>query len=124
MYDRIFFTNVIRLLREREMKVSELHHLSGVSNSFLSDLTKGIGNPSLKVMQAIAEAFNVPLPLLLENVEAQIWKQYYNKEVERIIPELPKGYEYVGAILPSEKAYRVKVWDKEARESVKKLRTQ
>lgn len=122
MYIRIFFTNVIRLLREREMTISELHHLSGVSISFLSDLTKGKGNPSLKVMQQIAEAFNLPLPLLLENVEKQVWQEYYEKEMERIIPELPSGYEYVGAILSSEKAFRVKKWDKETREHLKRMR--
>ncbi len=123
MYDRIFFTNVIRILNERDMKVSELHRLSAVSVSFLSDLTKGKGNPSIKVMQQIAEALNVPLPLLLENVESQIWNDYYDKEVKRVIPELPQGFEYVGAILPSEKAFRVAKWDKETREHLKKLRS-
>lgn len=122
MYDKIFFTNVIKLLEERDMKVNELHQLSGVSNSFLGDLTKGQGNPSIKTMQSIAEAFQVPLPMMIENVESQVWTQYYQGKVEQTIPELPKGYEYVGAILPEEKAYRVKLWDKEARKQVKKLR--
>ena len=123
MYDKIFFTNVIRLLDERDMNVNELHQLSGVSNSFLGDLTKGQGNPSIKTMQSIAEAFQVPLPMMIENVESQVWTQYYQGKIEQTIPELPKGYEYVGAILPEEKAYRVKLWDKEARKQVKKLRS-
>ena len=123
MYDKIFFTNVIRLLDDRNMNVNELHQLSGVSNSFLGDLTKGQGNPSIKIMQAIAEAFQVPLPMMIENVESQLWKQYYNGEIEAVIPQLPKGFEYVGAILPEEKAYRVKLWDKDARKQVKKLRS-
>jgi len=65
-YNCIFVTNVSRLLAEREMTKKDLATLSGVSPSFLSDLLAGKGNPSLQVMEAIAEALEVPLPLLLE----------------------------------------------------------
>ena len=69
MYNYIFFTNVLRLLDERHMTKKELSDRSGVSISFLSDLTTGKANPSLKVMQDIAKALDAPLPLLLESTD-------------------------------------------------------
>ena len=69
MYNYIFFTNVLRLLDERQMTKKELSERSGVSISFLSDLTTGKANPSLKVMQDIAKALDAPLPLLIESTD-------------------------------------------------------
>ena len=69
LYNYIFFTNVLRLLDERHMTKKELSDRSGVSISFLSDLTTGKANPSLKVMQDIAKALDAPLPLLLESTD-------------------------------------------------------
>lgn len=122
MHDRIFLTNVLRLLDERKMTKTELHELSGVSASFLSDLTKGKGNPSLKIMASIAEALQVPLPLMLEHVESEVWTDFYHGVQEKTIPDLPSGYEYVGAILPSHKAFQVKKWDIETREQIKNIK--
>ena len=67
MYKFIFYTNVVRLLDERDMTKTDLAKRSGVSISFLSDLTTGKANPSLKVMAAIAAALETPLPVLLES---------------------------------------------------------
>ncbi|MBE3780532.1 helix-turn-helix domain-containing protein, partial [Vibrio parahaemolyticus] len=69
MYNYIFFTNVLKILDERHMTKSELAERSGVSISFLSDLTTGNANPSLKVLEAIASALETPLPLLLESTD-------------------------------------------------------
>jgi len=69
VYKYIFFTNVLRILDERGMTKNELSERSGVSISFLSDLTTGKANPSLKVMEAIASALETPLPLLLESTD-------------------------------------------------------
>lgn len=69
MYKYIFFTNVLRILDERGMTKNELSERSGVSISFLSDLTTGKANPSLKVMEAIANALETSLPLLLESTD-------------------------------------------------------
>ena len=66
MYNQILFTNVLRLLEEMGMTKNELAQKSGISVSFLSDLTNGKANPSLKIMEAIAEALETPLPTLLE----------------------------------------------------------
>jgi transcriptional regulator with XRE-family HTH domain len=65
MYNQIFFTNVLRLLDEQSMTKHDLAEKAGMSISFLSDLTNGKGNPSLKIMSLIADALNVPLPTLL-----------------------------------------------------------
>lgn len=54
MYNYIFFTNVLRVLDELGMTKHDLADRSGVSISFLSDITTGKGNPSLKVMEDIA----------------------------------------------------------------------
>ncbi|WP_036254244.1 transcriptional regulator [Methylobacter sp. BBA5.1] len=119
MYNDIFFTNILRILNERGMSKKELHDLSGVSNSFLSDLTTGSGNPSLKVMEAIANALEVPLPMLLESTDL-------DKESLDVLAggafrqSLPPGYERVSVVLPEHKAFIVKRWGEETR---KKLRS-
>ena len=120
MYDRIFFTNVLRIMDERGIAKTELHEMSGVSASFLSDLTNGKGNPSLKIMEQISSALCVPLPLMLEHVDSEIYEllDQYHKETE----SLPPGYERVSAILPKHKAFQVKNWDKEARKAIKRKR--
>ncbi|EET0158848.1 helix-turn-helix domain-containing protein, partial [Escherichia coli] len=69
MYNLIFFTNILRLLEERDMTKQELSQKAGVSISFLSDLTNGKANPSLRVMESIANALDVALPVLLETTD-------------------------------------------------------
>ena len=44
----------------------ELAEKANISLSFLSDLTKDRANPSLRIMEAIANALETPLPILLE----------------------------------------------------------
>lgn len=119
MYSRIFFTNIIRIMEERKISNGELHAISGVSPSFISDLTRGKGNPSLKTMESLAEALSVPLPLMLEHVESEVW-EYFEKEENKTCVPLPTGFERVGAILPSHKAFIVKRWDEATRKHLKK----
>jgi transcriptional regulator with XRE-family HTH domain len=119
VYNYIFFTNILRILDERGMTKKELHEMSGVSNSFLSDLTTGNGNPSLKVMEAIATALDVPLPLLLESTDLD--KETLDELAGgKSRSSLPPGYERVSAVLPEHKAFIVKRWGEETR---KKLRS-
>ena len=100
------------------MTKNDLHQISGVSNSFLSDLTTGQGNPSLKVMEAIAKALDVPLPLLLESTDLS--KEALDELAGgKAKSSLPPGYERVSVILPEQKAYIVKQWGENTR---KKLR--
>ncbi len=114
MYNYIFFTNVLRLLDERQMTKKELSDRSGVSISFLSDLTGGKANPSLKVMQDIAAALDVPLPFLLESTDL-------DKDTlaalagGKATQSLPPGYERVTAVLPEHQAFIVRKWGEAAR---------
>ena len=114
MYNYIFFTNVLRLLDERHMTKKELSDRSGVSISFLSDLTTGKANPSLKVMQDIAKALDAPLPLLLESTDLD--KDTLDALAGGKAPQsLPAGFERVAAVLPSHQAFIVKKWGEAAR---------
>jgi transcriptional regulator with XRE-family HTH domain len=118
LYNQIFFTNVLRLLDERNMTKNELSEMAGISVSFLSDLTNGKANPSLKIMEAIAEAFNAPLPMLLEMTDLcrddlAMLAEGKNQN------SLPNGYERVSAILPKYQASMVKKWDDLTRQKLR-----
>lgn len=98
------------------MTKQELAELSGVSVSFLSDLTTGKANPSLKVMESIANALNVPLTFLLESTDLD--KETLAKLIS-MTRRLPKGYERVWAVLPEHKAFIVKKWSDETQIKLK-----
>jgi len=115
LYNHIFFTNVRRLLNEKRMTKTELSDRSGISISFLSDLTNGKANPSLKVMQSIAKALNKPLPLLLKSSELNEKEVLTTLNTSKPAKQLPLGYEHVEAILPAYQAFIVKKWAKTAR---------
>jgi len=111
-------TNVLRILDEREMTKNELAEKSGVSISFLSDLTTGKGNPSLKIMEAIAEALETPLPYLLESTDLD----KYALEIlagGKYKSSVPEGYERVTAVLPEHQAFIVRKWAEEAKKKTK-----
>lgn len=120
VYNYIFFTNVLRLLDEQRMTKSELAIRSGVSISFLSELTAGKANPSLKVMEAIAIALATPLSFLLESTDMN--KAVLNELAGRSMPScFPSGFEWVCAVLPEHRAFLVKKWDAETRKRLKGL---
>lgn len=118
VYKYIFFTNVLKILYERGMTKEELADSSGVSISFLSDITTGKGNPSLEKMEDIANALEVPLPLLLESTDLD------NKTLEELAGKkmkssLPAGYVRVCAVLPAPQAYIVRRWEEAARKKIR-----
>ena len=119
MYNQIFFTNILRILDERGMTKQEFSKETGISISFLSDLTNGKANPSLKVMEAVAESLDIPLPVLLEStdLDPEELAQLIGKPVKS---RLPPGYEQVVAILPEHQAFIVKKWHAAAREKREK----
>ncbi len=98
MYNYIFFTNVLRALDELRMTKHELADKSGVSISFLSDITTGKGNPSLKVMEDIAKALQTPLPLLLESTDLDK-ASLEALAGEKVPSSLPPGYERVAGVV-------------------------
>lgn len=114
MYSQIFFTNILRLLDERDMTKAELAELAEISNSFLTDITLDKANPSLKIMEAISFALGEPLPAMLELTDL-------DKETLAVlangknIQNLPDGYTRVSAILTKYQAYIVQLWEEENR---------
>jgi transcriptional regulator with XRE-family HTH domain len=119
LYNYIFFTNVLRLLDEQQMTKKELSEKSGVSISFLSDLTTGKANPSLRIMEEVARALGqpLPLPLLLESTDLP------REDLELLaggltMGHLPPGYERVTTVLPEHQAFIVKKWDEAARKKL------
>ena len=118
MYNQIFFTNILRILEEKGITKEQLAEMSGVSISFISDLTNGKGNPSLRIMERIADALDDPLPALLEETDLD------TKSLEALAGGKPRGlkegYERVSVILPSHQAYIVRQWAKQAKEQLTK----
>ncbi|MBJ7420971.1 MAG: helix-turn-helix domain-containing protein, partial [Rhodoferax sp.] len=92
----------------------DLAEKSGVSLAFLSDITTGKANPSLKNMEHIANALELPLPLLLESTDLD------SQTLEALaggkpFTSLPKGYQRVSVVLPDYRAFQVKKWGEETR---------
>ena len=117
-YYEILFTNVLRLLDEQGMTKNELADKAGISISFLSDFTTGKANPSLKIMEAIAEALEMPLPTLLEltDLDQATLDTLAGGHAPR---SLPQGFVRASAVLTDFQAYTVRQWDAENRKHLK-----
>jgi transcriptional regulator with XRE-family HTH domain len=110
VYNQIFFTNVLRLLEEQEMTKQELADRAEISVSFLSDLTNGKANPSLKIMEAIAETLGTPLPALLEMTDLD--RESLDALAGGKAPKsLPDGLVRMTAVLNEYQAFMVRKWD-------------
>lgn len=109
LYNLIFFTNVLRILEEQRMSKQQLSKLSGVSLSFISDITTGKGNPSVGTMEQIAGALRTPLPFLLECNDLP-------QEILIKLGAIPNagsvapGYSRVSVVLSDFRAFVVKGW--------------
>lgn len=112
MYKEIFFTNILRLLDEKGLNLTALGASSGVSVSFLSEITTGQANPSLKNMEAISQALNVPLPLMLTNVEPEVWAsiEAMSERKPMATPKDTGVYRYISGYLPDHQAHMVARW--------------
>lgn len=114
MYKQIFLTNVMRILEELNMTKKELSEKSGISPSFISELTSSDGNPSLRVLEDIANALDVPLSILLESSdmdEKDLQQLSGNNNHNNLLP----GYRLVCAYLSEYQAFEVKQLDVENR---------
>lgn len=119
MYYEIFMGNVLRLLDEKQMTKQSLAQKAGMSISFLSDLTNGKANPSLKIMAAIASALETPLPsLLLVSGTASAAQEPAG--AYRVAPRLPQGLSHVAAVLTDYQAFHVRQWDAANRKTMEK----
>ncbi|OYO28021.1 transcriptional regulator [Janthinobacterium sp. PC23-8] len=117
MYNQIFFTNVLRLLDELGISKNELSGRAGMSVSFLSDLTNGKANPSLKIMESIAKALDVALPALLEITDLD--QESLDLLAGGKAPNsLPPGYVRVAAVLTEYQAFQVRRWNEVNRQQI------
>lgn len=117
MYNIIFFTNILRILDEKGMTKSELAAKADMSVSFLSDLTTGKANPSLKIMESIGTALETPLPMLLESSDLD--REALDAIAGGKMPQsLPKGFVRICAVLPEAKAYVVRKWEEETKKKI------
>lgn len=117
MYNQIFFTNVLRMMDEQGMTKVELAQRANMSPSFLSELTNGRANPSLKIMESIAHALGVPLPMLLEatDLPQELLDALAGGKAPRSLPE---GFVRVCAILKEYQAFNVRQWDEANRKAL------
>lgn len=117
MYNQILFTNVLRLLEEFGMTKNDLADKAGISISFISDLTNGKANPSLKIMAAIADALETPLPTLLEltDLDRATLDVLAGGQARS---SLPDGFLRASAVLTEFQAFKVQQWDQENRKNI------
>lgn len=119
MYNIIFYTNILRLMEEQGMTRRRLSERTGVSISFLSELTNGKANPSLKTMESIATELGVPLPALLEMSDLDE-ASLLELSGGHAVTGLPSGYQRVTCVLTNYQAYMALQWDKSNREKIKR----
>jgi transcriptional regulator with XRE-family HTH domain len=89
---------------------------------FICDLTNGKSNPSLRIMEQVADALDTPLPALLE--ETDLDRQSLEALTGGKLRGVAEGYERVSLILPSHQAFLARQWAKEAKEHLKKKRAE
>jgi len=96
----------MRLTEKRGWTKEQLSEISGVSYSFISDITNGRGNPSLRTMEKLAIALETPLTILLESTDLETDSLGDTKG-------LPDGFERVTLVLSNHHAFQAKKWAKE-----------
>jgi transcriptional regulator with XRE-family HTH domain len=111
-----------KYLMRMGIKKEQLSKISGVSTSLISDLTNGKGNPSLRIMERIADALNKPLIELIEETDLD------SKSLEALASNKPRGiaegYERISLILSSHQAFITRPWTKDAMEKLKKQKAE
>jgi len=117
LYNKILLTNILRLIEELGINKRKLAERSGVSTSFLSDLTHDKANPSLRIMESIADALETPLPALLEltNIDKEIVDELMKGKPQS---RLPEGYVHASALLTDFQAYQASLWNAENKKEV------
>lgn len=122
-YNSIFTEHINRIVTERKITKQELATIAGVSAAFITALTRGEGNPTLKTMQAMADGLCIPLPLLLKPLESEEWQAILTLSSHKPVPTavLPQGYGIIKeAVLPAHKVFVVEQWIKEAKKKIPK----
>lgn len=58
--------NLRRLRQERDWSQEELAHVSGLHRTYISDLERVARNPTITVVDRLAQTFGVPIGQLLD----------------------------------------------------------
>jgi transcriptional regulator with XRE-family HTH domain len=66
---KTFGRSVRSLRKQRGMSQEVLAEACGLSRNYISDIERGVRNPGLLVMVALAKALKVPLRELVEEIE-------------------------------------------------------
>lgn len=106
-------------MQEKNISQAELSERTGLSKSFLSGITRNLENPSLKILEKIADALEVPLPSLLHTHDIELSRLAAATDGE-FYTHLPKGYQAVYLILTDFQAFEAKRWDHENKKDLKK----
>jgi transcriptional regulator with XRE-family HTH domain len=69
---KTFGRSVRRLRKQRGMSQETLAEACGLSRNYISDIERGVRNPGLLVMVALAKALKVPLRELVEEIEPKL----------------------------------------------------
>lgn len=67
--EKIIGVNFATLRREKNLTQEKISELTEISQQYLSDLERGKRNPTIKTLQKIADALNVPLLDLMKPVD-------------------------------------------------------
>ncbi len=59
--------NVRRIRRSKDLSQEALGHLSDTNRTYISDIERGLRNPSIEVVDRIAQALGIPIGQLFEN---------------------------------------------------------
>lgn len=115
-YSKIFCDNINWIREQRGLTRQELAILVGVSGALLTEITKGTANPTLKIMEVMAQGLALPLPLLLKNRDSEEWQFALSmmntvQKKAPVVPHVPQGYELLEqVVLPQPKAEVVREW--------------
>jgi transcriptional regulator with XRE-family HTH domain len=67
--EKLLGLNVRDLRRQQQLSQEELAHRADMDRSYISDLERGLRNPSVKAIGRIAQALGVPPDALLRGRE-------------------------------------------------------
>ncbi len=112
-----FVRNLERRRRAARMTKRELCKRSGLSNTFIFEILRQEGSPSLRSLEALAKAVNATLCELF-NEDAND-----DAKAEGKRRHTPPGLELVTAALPPERAFMVRRWEADAIKAVEDRRT-
>ncbi|SFL36923.1 DNA-binding transcriptional regulator, XRE-family HTH domain [Nitrosomonas aestuarii] len=118
VYNLILITNILRVLEEKGMTKAELAEKAGVSGSFFIELSNNKANPSLRIIAAIADALELPLPMLLDDsdVSKEVLKAITNQGVFKF----PGDLVWQGGVLNKYQAFQVLKWSDDNKKLLKR----